>query len=51
MRFKRIALGALTVIIYSLVMLHPNGIAMLALAWMIPVWALLVWETIIKNTI
>jgi hypothetical protein len=51
MRFKSIALGLSTVAIYSLIVLHPHGIAMLALAWMIPIWALLVWETILKGAI
>lgn len=50
MGFK-IALGLLTLFIYSLIMLHPGGVVMLALGWMIPVWILLVWEVIIKDSI
>jgi len=47
---SKLALGLLTLIIYSIIMSNPNGVLLLALAWMLPVWVLLVWEVIIKDS-
>jgi len=47
---SKLALGLLSLIIYSIIMSNPSGVLLLALTWMLPVWVLLVWEVIIKDS-